>query len=227
MHTNKNHVVDTEVLVVDDHPIYLDGLKMHLHEEGGGIKVVGEANQGSTAYHLASELQPNIVLMDLFLKTSPLSGIEATKLIKEHFPHIQVVILSADDSIDSIMGALKAGANGYLLKTVTPRELKEAIASVLSHGSVLNPAVAQKLLTVMNHPVIKTFTPTERELQILALIVDGATNKLIAQELFLSVRTVEAHIHNLFEKLGVSSRTEAVVQAIRIELVESPNIQAV
>ena len=212
------------VLAVDEHPIFLDGLRVRLEEVAAGVEIIAEAHDGDTAYQLAASLMPHVILMEMSLKSSKLSSLEATKKIKEEFPDTKILILSADDSIDSIMGALHAGASGYLLKTISIHDLKDAIFTVMSHGSVLSPSVAHKLLTVLSHPVAKQYVPTDRELDILKYIELGFSNKKIAEKLFLSPRTVEVHLSHIFQKLAVTSRTEAVMQAIRIGLIPAPNV---
>ena len=207
------------VLVIDDHPIFRLGVCKRIKAIGGRVQLVGEGNDGFAAHKLAAALDPHVILMDLNMPG--ISGIEATRSIKTDLPNIQIVILSADDEIDDINSALQAGASGYLLKSVSGLELQEAIFTVVNGGSVFSPSVARTLLTVLSHPVVASNTLSEREVQILKMVSTGATNKSIGKELFLSVRTVEAHVHKIFQKLGVSSRTEAVTQAIRDKLIQN------
>lgn len=213
---------EVRLLAVSNHPIFLLGLREQLGVLDPQLQIVGEAYDATTAFERVSQLAPDIVLMDLNLQTSTHTSIEVTAKIKSDFPSAQVIILTADESIESIMDALKAGASGYLLKSVTIAELQEAIYAVLKHGSVLTPSVAQKVLAVMSHPVVKLLTATEREIEILELMASGASNKAIAKDLSLSVRTVEAHVHKIFQKFSVSSRTEAVMAAIRAGIISAP-----
>ena len=213
------------VVAIDEQPIFLDGLRGRLKEVAGNVEIVAEAHDGDTAYQLAASLLPHVILMEMNLKSSNLSSLEVTKKIKEDFPDTKILILSSDDSIDSIMGALRAGASGYLLKPVGIQELKDAIFTVISHGSVLSPTVAQKLLMVLSHPVAKQYVPTERELEILKNVELGMSNKAIATKMFLSSRTIEVHLTHIFQKLAVSSRTEAVIQAIKIGLIPAPKLE--
>lgn len=220
MHTTPESPIT--VLAVSNHPIFLFGLQELLKKLESDLKIIDIAHDAVSAYERARELNPQVVLMDLSLQVSAISSIDVTSKIKLDMPETKVIILTADESVDSIMGALRSGANGYLLKSVTVQELRDAIYTVVRNGSVLSPPVAQKVLQVMSHPVAKYFTATEREIQILEMMVNGATNKSIASNLSLSVRTVESHTAKIFQKLGVSSRTEAVVQAIRIGIIQPP-----
>jgi len=213
------------VFVVSNQPIFLFGLQVQLAVLDPQINIIGVSDDATKAMVSIAEVSPDIVLMDLNLHVSTLTSVEATSRLKNEVPAAQVIILTADDTVDSIMNALKAGASGYLLKTVTIVELQEAIYAVHKGGSVLTPAVAQKVLSVMSHPVVKLLTATDREIEILELLAFGSTNKSIARELSLSVRTVEAHVHKIFQKFGVASRTEAVMAAIRAGLISAPTEQ--
>ncbi|HUW88876.1 MAG TPA: response regulator transcription factor [Candidatus Paceibacterota bacterium] len=213
----QNHPI--RVLVIDDHPIFRLGVCERINTIGERVVLVGEGQDGVVAHRLAGELTPHVILMDLQMPL--MGGIEATSKIKADFPEIQIIILSADDEINDVNDALQAGASGYLLKSVSGLELQEAIFAVMDGGSVLSPTVARRLLTDLRAPVGTTINLSEREIQILRMVATGTTNKSISNELFLSVRTVEAHIHKIFQKLGVSTRTEAVTTAIRKGLIEN------
>lgn len=208
------------VLVVDDHPIFRLGVCERVKSIGENVELVGEASDGFAAHSLAAALHPHVILMDLDMPGA--SGLEATQNIKRDFPEIQIIILSASAETYEINEVLQAGANGFLLKSVTGPELQEAIFAVMAGGSVLSPSVTRSLLTALSNPVATSERLTEREMEILQMVSTGATNKSISKEIFLSTRTIEAHIHNIFQKLGVSSRTEAVTQAIRDGLIKTP-----
>lgn len=217
------HASDTEIriLVVDDHPIFRLGVCERIKGIGGRVTLVGEAIDGLVAQKMADALRPDLILMDLNMPG--ISGIEATRNIKSAFKDIHIIILSSDDEIGDVNAALQAGASGYLLKSVTGPELQEAIFAVMAGGSALSPTVARRLLTILTRPISTSVRLSEREVQILNLVSKGSTNKNIGKELFLSIRTVESHVHNIFQKLGVSSRTEAVTQAIRDKLIQTPS----
>lgn len=210
---------EIRILVVDDHPIFRLGVCERIKEIGGRVALVGEATDGFDAQKMVGALRPHLILMDLNMPG--ISGIEATRNIKSEFKDIHIIILSSDDETDDVNAALQAGASGYLLKSVTGPELQEAIFAVMDGGSALSPSVARRLLTILTQPISAANSLSEREVQILKLVSTGATNKSISKELFLSTRTVESHVHKIFQKLGVSSRTEAVTQAIRDGLIKN------
>lgn len=205
--------VETEgirVLVVDDHPIFRAGICERLKTTDNQIVVVGEGSNGQQAYDLAMKLRPQVILMDIAMPG--MTGIEATRKISSDFPDIEIIILSVYDDDQYVNAALQAGASGYLLKTVEEAELRDAVIKVSKGGSALSSSVARGVLSRISGSSAHGLS--ERELQVLELAAHGATNKSIAKELFLSIRTIEAHMRNVFEKLGVSSRTEAVTHAV-------------
>lgn len=218
MDKSAEEVGGIRVLVVDDHPIFRAGICERLKTVDGQIVVVGEGSDGFQAYELAGQLRPQVILMDIAMPG--MTGIEATRRINTDFPEIEIIILSVYDDDQYVNAALQAGANGYLLKTVEAGELQEAIVKVAGGGSALSSAVARKVLTRISGTSPVAHGLSEREVQVLELAARGATNKLIAKELFLSIRTIEAHMRNIFEKLGVSSRTEAVTEAIRHQWIQ-------
>lgn len=205
------------VLVTDDHPIYRAGLVERLEDEEGELTVVGEASNGDEAYEMTESLRPDVVLMDLHMPV--MAGIEATTKIKAAFPGIQVLILSATTADSDLQGAIAAGASGYLVKTSTPLEIRQAIVASLdeeSEGIPVPSTLGEREMFGNSKSLSK------RELQILELAAKGETNKSIGAQFSLSSRTVEVHMRNIFTKLGVSSRTEAVTTAIRDQAIRLP-----
>jgi DNA-binding NarL/FixJ family response regulator len=207
------------VLLADDHSVLREGMR-NLLEQERDIRVVAEAGNGHEAVAAVRAFKPDIVLMDVVMPR--LNGIEATKQIKRTNPTTAVLILSAYDDDRYVLGLLDAGAAGYLLKNATGREVIQAIRSVHAGEAVLHPAVAARLLARAGRssprpaPVDGEETLTGRELEVLQLAAKGHSNKEIANELVLTVPTVKAHLVNIFNKLGVGSRTEAVLYGLRM-----------
>jgi len=207
-----------KILLADDHALVREGTRRVLEQEPD-LEVVAEAGDGEEAVKLASELKPDVVLIDVAMPN--LDGIEATKRIKTLCPTVAVLVLSAYDDDQFVFGLLEAGAAGYMLKSVRGHEIVEAIRAVHAGESVLHPTVARKVLNrfagVPKKPLEKKSLEllTEREMEVLKLVTKGLSNKEIADDLYLSVRTVQGHLANIFNKLRVGSRTEAVVHALR------------
>lgn len=199
------------VLIAEDHAVVREGTRQVL-ERDPMIETVAEAEDGRQAVALATELQPDVVLLDLRLPH--LSGIEAIGQIKKGSPASKILILSAFDDDDYVFAALEAGAGGYLLKTAHASEVIDAIHAVSRGDIVLHPAIAAKLVRARisgTRYEDSVESLSDREIEILRLAARGLHNKDIARELSLSTRTVEGHLSHLFAKLGVSSRTEAIV----------------
>jgi len=209
------------VLVVDDHPLFRAGICDRIQSVDDSIVVVGEAGSGQDACERIAASRPAVVLMDIAMPG--MNGIEATRIISASWPEVAVIILSVYDDDQYVQAALKAGASGYLLKTVEAAELRDAVIHVAHGESALSPSIARAVLTRISRGAPSDTTLTDRERQVLDLAARGAANRAIGAALFLSTRTVEAHMRNIFDKLGVSSRTAAVAYALRHQLIEMPD----
>jgi DNA-binding NarL/FixJ family response regulator len=205
-------------LIADDHAFVREGTRRILEQEPD-LEVVAEAGDGEETVKLACDLKPDVVLVDVAMPR--LDGIEATRQIKAKCPVVAVLVLSAYDDDQFVFGLLEAGAAGYLLKSVRGQEIVNAIRAVHAGESVLHPSVARKVLNRFSgfsgKPRQRKSVDllTEREMEVLKLVTKGLSNKDIAEGLCLSVRTVQGHLANIFNKLRVSSRTEAVVHALK------------
>jgi DNA-binding NarL/FixJ family response regulator len=213
------------VLVADDHALYRRGLEMVLSAEPD-IEIVGEAGDGAEAIARAEELLPDVVLMDIRMPRR--SGIEACSTIKEVVPSTKIVILTISDEESDLFQAVRAGANGYLLKDVPGEEIADGIRAVVGGQSLISPSMASALLTEFAalsrvseaRPQLPAPRLTDRELQVLRLVARGMANRDIAGELFISENTVKNHVRNILEKLQLHSRMEAVVYAVREKILD-------
>jgi len=203
------------VLIADDHPHFRDGLRALLLS-ASDLEVVGEAGDGEEAISLAAELQPDVILMDLNMPG--VGGIEATRRILHTSPHIAILVISMFEDDDSIFAALQAGARGYLLKGALKAEILRSIRAVSSGEAIFGSAIAKRLMQYFAAP--RPSTPpdtfpelTDREREILELIAQHETNPEIAKRLYLSPKTVRNHVSNIFTKLQVADRAQAIVRA--------------
>jgi two-component system, NarL family, response regulator LiaR len=207
-----------KVLLADDHLITREGVRRLLTDEPN-FKVIGEASDGEEAVQRVSELHPDVVIMDVAMPK--LNGIEATRQIKLNNPEIAVLILTAYDDDEYVFGLLEAGASGYLLKTASGDSLIRAINAVYKNEPMLDPIIARKVLDRFRfpskvQPAPKVAEPlSDREMEILKLAAEGMGNKDIAEKLDISRRTVEGALRTIFNKLGVSSRVEAITYALK------------
>jgi two-component system, NarL family, response regulator LiaR len=209
------------VLVADDHAVVREGLRTFLALQDG-IEVAGEAADGREAVSEAERLRPDVVLMDLVMPE--LDGVEAMRELRARVPGARVIVLTSYGEDDRLLPAIRAGAAGYLLKTVEPRELARAVRAAHAGEALLDPAVAARLVRAIAEPDGEAalssgvrLTPRERE--VLALIGRGWANKRIARELGVSEKTVKTHVGHVLAKLGVTDRTQAALHAVRAGLV--------
>ncbi len=213
------------VLIADDQALFRRGLYVVLGTEEH-IEVVAEAADGEEAIALAAELVPDVVLMDV--RMPRINGIEAARRIRQDNPATKVVMLTVSDDEEDLYEAVKAGANGYLLKEISVEEVAKAIRVVVQGQSLISPTMASKLLTEFNNLAKKaeerqqypTPTLTTRELEVLKLVAKGMSNREIADALYISENTVKNHVRNILEKLHLHSRMEAVIYAVRERLLD-------
>ena len=207
------------VMLVDDHTMVRRGLATFLkvYED---LLLVGEAESGETAVQLCAEVLPDVILMDMFLPA--MDGAATTQAIRQRFPQIQVIMLTSFKEGKLIKNALAAGAIGYLLKDVSADDLVRAIRAAHAGRATLSPEAAQALVEESNLPPVPGLDLTEREREVLALMIEGLNNVQIAGRLTVSPSTIKSHVSNILSKLGVASRTEAVTLALRNGIIPPP-----
>ena len=205
------------IIIVDDHSVVRQGLKMFLGLDPE-LEVIGEAENGAEALKLARELQPDVVLMDMLMPV--MDGIAATQAIRAEMPDVEIIALTSVLEDNAVIGAVKAGAIGYLLKDTQADELRRAIKAAAAGQVQLSPAAAARLMREVRTPEPAAVQPlTDRENDVLRLLAQGKANKEIAFELIIGEKTVKTHVSNILLKLGVQSRTQAALYAMRIGLV--------
>ena len=203
------------ILIADDHPLFRDG--MHgLLDSVADTEVVGEAATGEEAIALAAALQPDVILMDI--KMPGLNGIQATREILRSSPHVGILVVTMLEDDDSVFAAMRAGARGYVLKGANQAQILRAIRAVADGEAIFGPGIAQRLIGFF--AASRRAVPprifaelTEREGEVLALIAQGRSNEEIAEQLLLSLKTVRNHVSNIFSKLQVADRAQAVLRA--------------
>jgi DNA-binding NarL/FixJ family response regulator len=208
-------MVPIRVLIADDHPLYRDGMRGLLDSETG-TEVVGEASSGEEAIKLAKTLQPDVILMDI--KMPGINGIEATREILDTNPQVGILMVTMFEDDDSLFAAMRAGARGYFLKDSTGEAVVHAIRAVAGGEAIFGPGIAKRLInyfSALNRSGPPRAFPelTDREEEILILIARGHSNQEIAQQLFLSLKTVRNHVTHIFLKLQVADRAQAVIRA--------------
>ncbi len=204
------------VMLVDDHAMVRRGLAAFL-KVFDDLQLAGEADSGEAAIQLCAEVLPDVILMDMVMPD--MDGAAATRLIRQMFPQVQVLALTSYKEGDLVKNALEAGAIGYLLKDVSADNLAGAIRAAHSGRATLSPQAAQALVEKANQTPIPGFDLTEREREVLSLMVEGLNNTQIAGKLVVSPSTIKSHVSNILSKLGVASRTEAVTLALRSHLI--------
>ncbi|HEY7223561.1 MAG TPA: response regulator transcription factor [Micromonosporaceae bacterium] len=203
------------LVIADDHPVFRSGLRAMLDVEDG-LEVVGEASSGTDVVALCREVQPDLVLMDLNMPG--LDGVSATREILHESPHVRVLVLTMFDDDDSVFAAMRAGAHGYLLKGANHDEVRHAVHVVAAGGAMFGPAVAQRVIDFFARPrpagtALAFPQLTDREHEILDLLAHGHANQAIATRLHLSPKTVRNHVSNIFTKLAVADRAQAIIRA--------------
>lgn len=209
------------VLLADDHAVVRAGIRQFL-EQAPDIMIVAEADDGVMAQTLITQHQPDVAVLDIQMPKA--SGIEVTRWIRANHPDVGVLVLTAYDDDPYVMAVLQAGANGYVLKTAAPNDIMQAVRDVRQGKSSLDPSVAHKLMRYVSgqRPSPPEYEPlTEREMEVLALAGKGYTNKAIGLQLGISDRTVQGHLAKTYGKLQANSRTEAVMRAVSLGLIET------
>jgi DNA-binding NarL/FixJ family response regulator len=209
-----------KVMLVDDHAVLRDGLKNILDLEED-IEVTGVAVSGHEALENVSSINPDIILMDINIPD--MNGVEVTKIMKKRYPDIKIIMLTMYSHDEYFMSAIREGADGYLLKDSPSQHVVEAIRTVQQGESVIHPKMTKKLLTMhqkLEEPIDNQLT--EREKDVLICLVEGLSNKEIADKLFISDKTVKIHVSKIFRKLDVKSRSQAVIHAVQHKLVPLP-----
>ena len=213
---NSIHTTPIRVMLVDDHTMVRRGLAAFL-KIFDDLELAGEAESGELAVKLCAETQPDVILMDMVMPI--MDGATATRIIRQKFPQVQVIALTSFKEGELIKNALEAGAIGYLLKDVSAEDLVRAIRSAHAGRATLSPEAAQSLVDAANLPPSPGLDLTERERDVLLLMIEGLNNTQIAGKLTVSPSTIKSHVSNILSKLGAASRTEAVTLALRNHIV--------
>jgi DNA-binding NarL/FixJ family response regulator len=218
---NKYSDVLIRVVLADDHAVVRSGTRQFL-EQSGNIQVISEASDGGMALTMIEQMKPDVAILDI--QMPKMSGIQVSREIQARKIPVGILILTSYDDAPYIAAVMKTGANGYVLKTATPEEIINAVHKVYRGMFILDRTITSKIVDIIaetNEPPIYE-NLTEREMEILALVATGLTNRLIGIELQISDRTVQGHISHIFAKLQVNSRTEAVMRGLSLGLIVSP-----
>lgn len=198
------------VLIADDHHVVRQGTRLFL--ESMGVKVIGEASDGREAVVMTRDLQPDVVIMDI--RMPELTGIEATRRIRHENRDVRLLVLTAHDNASYVQALLEAGADGYVLKTAHLTELYKALSEVAAGRSAFDEVVINRAADLAEDSFMPVESLTDRELEVLTMAAKGLTNKQMGESLFISDRTVQGHLQNIYRKLGVTTRTEAVTKGL-------------
>lgn len=217
-----NTVQPITVLLADDHAVVRKGIRDFI-EEDPTFQVIAEASDGAEAWALITQQQPQVAVLDI--RMPHMSGVELTRRIKETYPQVRVLILTAYDDEPYVLALLRAGVDGYVLKTAQSSELLAAIKHVFAGKSVIDPIIAPVVITNLMNPLSTEHQLTERELDVVRGVSKGWTNREIAHDLGISDRTVQGHLANIFAKLHVASRTELVTAALQYKLISLSETQ--
>lgn len=211
---------ELKVIIADDHVIVREGL-MAMLNLADDIRVIGEATNGQEVVQMAEKLRPDVVLMDI--RMAELNGVQATREIKSRFPEVQVIVLTNYDDDEYVFDCLRYGASGFLLKDVTPEDLVKAIKCAVKGRSLMDPLVLNKVLARFRHLAQDgsghADRLSQREKEVLTALTAGLSNKEIAQQLFITEKTVKAHFSSIYRKLNVRRRSQAIVGAVKSGLV--------
>jgi DNA-binding NarL/FixJ family response regulator len=210
------------VILADDHAVVRAGIRQFL-EQAPDIQVVAEADDGEMAQAVVTQHVPDVIVLDVQMPYA--SGIEVTRWVRTNYPNVGVLVLTAYDDDPYVMAVLQAGANGYVLKTASPTDIIEAVRDVFEGKSALDPVIAQKLIHFVSGydatQASEYEALTDRELEVLSLAGKGFTNKAIGVQLDISARTVQGHLAKTYAKLEAGSRTEAVMRAVSLGLIDA------
>ena len=212
------------VAIVDDQPLFTDGLGRIVGAQPE-MEVIGTAHDGESGVAMCQELRPDVVLMDINMPV--MDGVTATGRLRELLPDAKVLILTVNSDDVHVFRGIKAGATGYLLKDCTPEDLSRAIETVYAGDTIMSPEIARKMLLAFEEAEEEPSAPThtERELEIITALARGQSNKQIARGLSISEKTVRNHVSNIYKKLHVYDRTQAVLYAIREGLIDAEGIE--
>lgn len=206
----------TKVLIIDDHSVVRKGL-VALLENFSDMQAVGDIGDARQGIELCARVGPHVVIMDMVMPD--MDGVTATRLLRERFPHVQVVALISFNDDDNVQQALKAGAIGYLFKNASVDEVADAVRRAHRGQGTLAPEAAQALISAATRPPLPGHDLTVREREVLALMVEGLNNREIAERLVISSSTVKNHVSNILDKLGTTSRTQAVALAVERKII--------